>query len=90
MGRCDDIQTILAQAASCPAEERAGLLDRACGGDAALRVEVESLLHSLGVAGRFLAAPTAVPNHGAGDDAVAAAARSSAQRDEAVGTRIGP
>ncbi|MBX7209562.1 MAG: protein kinase [Verrucomicrobiaceae bacterium] len=41
------------------AEERAALLDRECGEDAALRAEVESLLAAMDDAGSFLANPVA-------------------------------
>lgn len=37
MSKTHDIQAILEQAATCPAEEIAGLIDRECGNDAALR-----------------------------------------------------
>ncbi len=37
------------------AAERAAFLDRACGGDAALRASVEALLQASGAAGRFMA-----------------------------------
>ena len=43
-----------------PAERRA-YLDRACGGNLALRDEVESLLHAHGQAGNFLAQPMPPP-----------------------------
>src|SRR5438874_495157 len=41
--------------------ERQGYLDEACGGDAALRGEVESLLEASRRAGRFLEPPAAAP-----------------------------
>src|SRR5215510_12100129 len=57
---------------SC-ADERQEYLDRACGGDAALRAEVEALLEASARAGSFLESP--------------AAALPSPRRDEAEGMR---
>ena len=59
--------------------DRAAYLEQACGGDAALRGEVEGLLVALGKAGRFMSHPAVAPP----DLAVA-------RPDEAVGTAIGP
>src|SRR5260370_261469 len=42
----DRIEQIFLEAADLPASERAGFLDGACGGEASLRAEVESLLHA--------------------------------------------
>jgi tetratricopeptide (TPR) repeat protein/class 3 adenylate cyclase len=42
--RWQRVQDLLADAIDCPPSERAALLDARCGGDAALRDEVESLL----------------------------------------------
>jgi eukaryotic-like serine/threonine-protein kinase len=44
-----------------PAEQRAGYLDQACAGDAALRQNVESLLRASDEAGPFLQSPAAAP-----------------------------
>jgi serine/threonine protein kinase/tetratricopeptide (TPR) repeat protein len=61
------VETVFGEAieiASAP--ERTAYLDRACGGDAALRRQVESLLGAHGRAGDFLEAPDASPT--AADD----------------------
>ncbi|MFO0973784.1 MAG: serine/threonine-protein kinase [Phycisphaerae bacterium] len=58
MDRSERIQEVLARAADAPPDQLGALLDRECGDDAAMRAEVESLLRSLSLAGRFLAAPT--------------------------------
>src|SRR5262249_44714354 len=61
-------------------QERAAYLDRACGGDPALRRRVEQLLAAHGQAGSFLPAPASgVP--ATGDEPLPA---------EGPGTRIGP
>jgi hypothetical protein len=44
--RWREVKAVLGQALESPTTERAALLDRACGADAALRTEVESLLAS--------------------------------------------
>ncbi len=51
-------ETIFAAALALPPEQRAACLDRACGGDAALRQRVETLLNSH-AAGAFLEEPAA-------------------------------
>jgi serine/threonine protein kinase len=56
------IRQILDKAAELPPDRRAAFLDKTCGGDAALRAEVESLLQSLESAGGFLKDPTISPN----------------------------
>jgi serine/threonine protein kinase len=72
------VREILDGAADLPPAERAAYLDRACGGDAGLRREVESLLAALDGNDGFLAESTvdAAPPPG-GPEA-------------AVGTRVGP
>lgn len=51
-------------------EKHAAFLDEACGGDAALRAQVERLLDAFGAAGSFLESPP--PGLGPGPDNVAA------------------
>ncbi len=85
-----DIQAILQQAATCPAGEIAGLLDRECGNNAALRAEVESLLNSATAAGRFMASPTAGPNEGAIDHAGLPTESSASKAEKVLGASIGP
>jgi serine/threonine protein kinase len=55
--RAERIQDILQLAVEADPVEVAALLDHECGSDASLRAEVESLLASLGRAGRFLSGP---------------------------------
>ena len=50
---------IFADALLVPAGERAGFLDRACGGDASLRQRIEALLQAHESAGKFMTAPPA-------------------------------
>ena len=52
------IEDILGEALACPPDERARRLDEACGDDAQLRAEVESLLEAYEQAGVFMAAPS--------------------------------
>jgi serine/threonine protein kinase/tetratricopeptide (TPR) repeat protein len=55
-----DVKTIFGKALELPsAADRAAYLDQACGGDAALRAEVEGLLQALEAAGPFLNRPDA-------------------------------
>ncbi|HLP09550.1 MAG TPA: serine/threonine-protein kinase [Opitutaceae bacterium] len=62
---------IFAEAAALPPEERAGYLERACAGDAALRARIEKLLAAHAAAGGFMAAPrepeAALPTDRPGD-----------------------
>ena len=52
------IEEVFHGAAECPPEQRGAYLDRACGGDAAMRDEVESLLAATASAGdRFIEEP---------------------------------
>ena len=51
------IETLLHEALSRPAQERGAFLDEACGDDAALRSELESLIEADEAAGSFLALP---------------------------------
>jgi len=51
------VEEVYHSAAALPAADRAGFLDRACGGDGALRQEVESLLAHEPAAGKFIEAP---------------------------------
>ncbi|MHC5004493.1 MAG: hypothetical protein ACYTJ0_15375, partial [Planctomycetota bacterium] len=59
----DRLQQIFAAALGQPAEARAAFLDEACGGDAALRGEVNGLLAALDQAGDFMAAPSEHAGH---------------------------
>lgn len=74
--------------------QRAAYLDQACGGDAALRAEVEGLLAALEKAGAFLEKPaveleaTVDSQHRGGPSESAGPAALSAS--EAVGSHIGP
>ena len=90
MSNTHDIAAILEQASTCRAGEIAGLLDRECGHDAALRAEVESLLHSVTAAGRFMASPTAGPNVRPLDHSDLPSESRASDTEEAVGVRIGP
>ncbi len=90
MSSTHDIQAILDQAATCRAGEIAGLLDRECGSNAALRAEVESLLHSVTAAGRFMASPTAGPDERAIDHGGLPTESRATDVEEGVGARIGP
>ncbi len=51
------VEEVYHSAAALPAADRAGFLDRACGGDGVLRQEVESLLAHEAAAGKFIEAP---------------------------------
>jgi serine/threonine-protein kinase len=53
------VQSIFQAVVESPPEGRSSLLERLCGGDAALRREVQELLVADGQAGAFLEAPTA-------------------------------
>ncbi|MFO0847715.1 MAG: tetratricopeptide repeat protein [Gemmataceae bacterium] len=78
-------ETLLAQAVDLPdPADRAAFLDRACGGDAALRAEVEQLADLHFRAGDFLEPPSAPPAETAAYPPAGGAA------DAAVGTRVGP
>jgi serine/threonine protein kinase len=96
MGQNEQVQELFARALELPAEARPAFLDRACGGEAALRAEVESLLQAHSSAGRFLSSPTgaepgAVTSEfpSAEGEAATRLANTSPLR-EAAGTRIGP
>ena len=52
--RWNKIKVLFTSAQDCPEHERADFLDRACGDDKDLRVEVEKLLDSYGVDDSFL------------------------------------
>lgn len=83
MNRSSTAKEIFNDALDLPAEERAALVERACGGDAALRAEVEDLLAIHEAAGAFLASPTA-------REAEPAPAARIPATAEAVGAKIGP
>jgi serine/threonine protein kinase/Tfp pilus assembly protein PilF len=80
MAASPDVKSVFGKALELetPAD-RATYLDQACGGDAALRGEVEGLLAALGKAGRFMSHPAVAPPDVA-----------APRPDEAVGTAIGP
>ncbi|MGD8450521.1 MAG: protein kinase [Phycisphaerae bacterium] len=76
------VQTVFEQISAAAPEDRAAVLDEACGDDAALRREVESLLdHDARAADSFLASP-ALPFRPADDDVPAWA-------DNLIDRRIG-
>src|SRR5262245_32798013 len=58
--RWDAMMSVFAAAAEVPAAERAAFVARACGTDAALREEVESLLAAQDAAADFLEVPAAI------------------------------
>lgn len=58
MSNAERVQNLLAGASELPPARRAAYLEAACGENAKLREEVESLLRSLDDAGPFLSAPT--------------------------------
>jgi serine/threonine protein kinase/Flp pilus assembly protein TadD len=90
--RWQRIALLLGQALDLPSEERGPFLDRTCGGDPALRAEVEDLLRADSEAGKFLGAPVdlSVIALGPGDDAEADAAPGAGLRAERLaGTTIG-
>jgi eukaryotic-like serine/threonine-protein kinase len=80
MAASTDVKSVFGKALelATPAD-RAAYLDQACGGDPALRGEVEGLLAALGQAGRFMSHPAVAPPD-----------RAAPGPDEAVGTAIGP
>jgi tetratricopeptide (TPR) repeat protein len=53
-GRWAQIEELFAQACALPATERSAFLERACGSDAALHAELQSLLHAHDSAAGFL------------------------------------
>ena len=55
------IEDVFAEALAWPPEDRSHRLDEACGGDARLRAEVESLLEAHAQAGPFMAEPSVEP-----------------------------
>jgi serine/threonine protein kinase/tetratricopeptide (TPR) repeat protein len=86
--RAEKIQDIFDKAADLPPDQVPSLLDRECADDPGLRKEVESLLRSLGRAGRFLAAPTHESSGNTGPTILPTP--SAAQLREGPGARIGP
>jgi tetratricopeptide (TPR) repeat protein/tRNA A-37 threonylcarbamoyl transferase component Bud32 len=57
--RRQEVRRVFLELAELPGAARAAALARACGGDPALRREVEALLRADGAAGAFLSSPTA-------------------------------
>ncbi len=94
MSKSERVQDVLAGASEVPADQRGAYLDAACGGDAGLRVEVESLLREHEEAGRFLAAPTIdLPRSPSAADAptmLGAMPTMAVPLREGPGARIGP
>jgi len=77
-------EVIFAEVVDLPAEARAGPLERACGGDQALRARVEALLAAIGNAGDLLESP---PPGAA--EIIASNAGNGATLHEKPGDRIG-
>jgi eukaryotic-like serine/threonine-protein kinase len=75
--RHEQVGELLVAALECPPEERGKFLEEACGADALLRREVETLLRSHDAAGGFLES-TALHTIGAGS------------QSDMEGTRLGP
>jgi len=69
------VRDVYLEAAACPEESRAAVLDRLCAGDGLLRAEVESLLAAAALRPQFLGSPTAGAYGSSG---------------EAMGTKVGP
>ena len=63
---------ILEEAIDLPPESRAAFLDRACGGDAGLRSEIDAVLRADDEAGSFLSAPAALGTFDPAPDGAAA------------------
>ena len=72
------------------ADERRSLLDRECGADAALRVEVECLLEASDRAGSFLDRPAEDPDVTQGADPASGGETTVLLPSESVGAVIGP
>src|SRR5882672_11619671 len=89
--RWQRIALLLGEALDLPPEERGRFLDRMCGGDPALRAEVETLLRADSEAGEFLGAPVdlSVIGLGPGDDASADAVGAGRHAERLAGTAIG-
>jgi serine/threonine protein kinase/Tol biopolymer transport system component len=83
----DRVREIFEAAVEETGEERERVLDRLCGGDAALRARVKSLLAAHDQADDALASPTVVH---ANQAAAAALEQLDGPVDEPAGTRIGP
>ena len=77
--RWQQVKAIVGDALDVPASERPALLDRACGADAALRAEVESLLAAARGEDSLPGARTAIAA-----EAAAAGARQDAAHDSAI------
>ena len=76
-------QQIFGEAIDCADADRPALIARACGDDAELRAEVESLVASIQEAAGFLASPTA----GGAQELATIAFRHDPPRVEQAGTR---
>ncbi len=90
MSDSNRVQDILVAASELPPEQRSAFLDAQCGGDVALRAEVESLLRSLDQAGQFLSSPTSDVPAQPPATVLKGSARIPSPIDESAGTRIGP
>jgi len=91
MANAQRVQSVLAGATALLPQDRAAYLTAACGSDAALRAEVESLLHAHDAAARFKSQPTldAPPASAVGGNPGEAATLATPPREHA-GTHIGP
>jgi len=91
--RWERLAPLLGQALDLPPEERGPFLDRMCGGDPALRSEIEDLLRadSQAGAGGFLGTPVSLPPlaPGPGHDTVVDAAGDGPRAERLAGTVIG-
>src|SRR5688572_14874222 len=86
MGGFERVQNLLAGASELSPDQRGAYLEAGCGGDSALRAEIESLLKSHEEAGRFLASPTGETPRISGSDVPKVTVPSR----EGPGARIGP
>jgi serine/threonine protein kinase/WD40 repeat protein len=62
MSDSDRIKEVFAEVVGVAPDERAGVIDRLCDGDAGLRARVEALVGAHDAAGGFMAEPTAHPD----------------------------
>ena len=81
------VKGIFASALDYPAHERAAWISRACGDDAELRQEVESLLGAHDQAGDFIESPALEREHDLTTDTVLASPEN--ELDTVIGRRIG-
>ena len=79
-GYLDHVAAILEQAAGLSGDARAAYLREACGGDDALRAEVDSMLAAKDEQEDFLAEPTCAPTMDPDDATAASTSECSAPR----------